>query len=364
MAAPRHWVRLDLPGYCSAWLLSANRRPLPFLLTLVVGPLLVILAVTHGVNVRLARRQALHRLTMTARLAALIVEETLGETWLLERATAASPEFHDALRARHAARLSELVRHAFTVTSRVDVALVLAPDGTILATVPARPEVIGASAVEDEGFRSARAAGWQPVVSAVHLRGGGGVEKVVDVVWPIRQDEGVLGVLQFQHRVEEIKSWLARIRVEPEGFLYLVDHRQQLVVYPFQVLPGRPKQVADWPPVTAPLTEAGATLMFREARRGQRWLAGVWPVGELGWRMVAVQPERAAFTLLRRILWPMGVLVGVLLVLIIAISLRWAQLQEFNLRLLRQNAKLLKQQQQRALLDRGRADKPKGPEAP
>jgi hypothetical protein len=153
--------------------------------------------------------------------------------------------------------------------------------------------------------------------------------------------------------VEEIKSWLQKLRVEPEGFLYVADHRGQLVVYPFQVLPGKPRSVTDWPPVAVPLGEEGASLIFRGSS-GKRWLAGIHPVGDTGWRVVAVQPEAAALRVLSRTLWPTAGLVALLMLLLVILSLRWARLQNSTMDLLRQNTKLLKQMQQRRALGPGK----------
>ena len=108
-----------------------------------------------------------------------------------------------------------------------------------------------------------------------------------------------------------------------------------------------------WPPVAEPLGPDGAELVFRGEHSGKRWLAGVYPIGGTGWRVVAVQPEAAALRILSQALWPMGVLVGLLAGLLIILSLRWARLQNSTMVLLRQNTKLLKQMQQRRTLDPG-----------
>jgi hypothetical protein len=164
--------------------------------------------------------------------------------------------------------------------------------------------------------------------------------------------------------VEEVKSWLQKIRVDTEGFLYVVDHHQQLVVYPFQILPGKPKVVADWPPVAQPLTDTGSTLAFRDRRTGRQWLAGVHPIGAIGWRVVAVQPEGAALRVLYRTLWFLGVVVAALALLLMAVSLRWAKVQESSLRLLQQNTKLLRDLQQQQTLQRLRQSPKPPPEGP
>ena len=356
----REWFTVTLPDAVSSWLLDAFRRPLPFLMGLVVLPLAAIFVTTYVMSTRLWRHQALNNLTVTARLAAEIVDETLTETLRFERALAAQPGFAEAIRRRQTAELARQLEQALILTPRVDFAVVMSPDGTVLTSFPPAPLLAGRSLAQDEPFQGARdGEAWRPYVSGVYLRAEPPAEKVVGVVLPVEQNGTVVGLIQFQHRVEEVKSWLQKLRVEPDGFLYVTDHHGQLVVFPYQVLPGKPKVVTHWPPVAHPLGPDGAQLVFTGERDGRRWLAGVAPVGEVGWRVVAVQPEAAALRVLRRVLWPFGLMVGALAFLLIFLSLRWAQLQNSTMELLRQNTKLLKQQQQRRMLDSGKGDQGK-----
>ena len=346
------WVTGALPARLSEWMLGAYRRPLPVLLGLVVLPLALLLFATSAVSISLWRQQALSHLRVSARLAAEIVDETLGESLHLEEMVAAQTGFADAVAQRNGAELRRRLDEALAFLPRVDLVLVLTPEGELLAEAPARP----AGATPVAGFagalREAQDGGWHSQVSAVYLREGPEIEKVVGLLLPVVRDGAVVGVLQFQHRVEEIKSWLQKIRVEPQGFLYVVDHHDQLVVYPYQVLPGKPKVVSDWPPVSMPLESSGATQVFRDAKTGAPWLAGVYPVADTGWRVVAVQPQAAALRVLYRVLGFLGGMVVVLGLLLVLVSLRWAKLQQSSLRLLQQNTKMLRQLQQQETLKR------------
>jgi hypothetical protein len=354
----REWATLTLPSLFSAWLLQAYRRPLKFLVGLVIVPLALIFLTTQLMNVALWRQQTLRNLQVTARLAAEIVEGSLGETFRFEEMIAAQPGFVEAVQRGERSTLTRQLIGSLTLIPHVDRALVTSAEGKVLATAPDQPELIGTDVSQSEPFQGARRGGWHPYVSAVHLREGPEIEKVVGIVLPILHDGTPAGLLQLQHRVETVKLWLQKIRIDPQGFLYVVDHEDQLVVYPFQVLPGKPKAVSDWPPVALPLSPDGGSLAFRDARTGRRWLSGVYPIGELGWRVVAVQPEAAALSVLHRVLWPTGILVGLLCVLLALVSRQWAKLQESSLRLLSQNTKLLKQLQQEETLKRMRGSGP------
>jgi hypothetical protein len=349
----RRWFDVRLTDVFSSWLLHAYRRPIGFLTGLVLLPTALIGGFAYWSSANLWREQTLHNLGVTARLAAEIIAETLDETVRFEQRVAAHPGFLEALKRRDRPHLAQYLDQALKFTPRVDLAMILSPEGQVVACVPDRPELIGRSVSEEDPFQGAQRAGGRPYVSSVYLREGPDVEKVVGVVFTIMQADRVVGFLQAQHRVETVKSWLQKLRVDPEGFLYVVDHQRQLVVYPFQVLPGRPKVVSHWPPVAHPLSPEGNGLVFLDGRSGQRWLAAIRPVRAIGWRVVAVQPERAAFQALRQAFWLLGLLVVLLIGVITMVVIRWAQLHAFSLRLMRQNTKLLKQMQQRRMFDRG-----------
>ena len=205
--------------------------------------------------------------------------------------------------------------------------------------------------------RGARDGGWHPYVSAIRVHDEASFEKIVQVAVPIGRAGHLLGLCIIEYRIESVRLWVQHVRVEPEGFIYAVDQHNQLAVYPFQVLPGKPKVVGDWAPIVQPLLPDGFSMSFRDYRLGRQWLAGVYPIGETGWRVVAVQPDDAVLRVLYQIFFPMGVLVLVLLGLVLFVSVRWAALQSLNFRLLQQNAKLLKQSQQRWTLEQGKDPK-------
>jgi C4-dicarboxylate-specific signal transduction histidine kinase len=337
----------------SEWLLKAYRRPLPFLLTLVVLPLLLVLIPTYLLNRTLWLEQRLHHLHTTSRLAAEIIEETLHDTLRAEQILAAQPGLAEAVRRRDAKQLGARLEETLAFLPRVDAAFVLDLEGTVLGAAPHRAELIGRMVEPGEPFRGAKHGGWQPYVSAVYLASESPARKVVAVVSPVRRDGEVVALLQCQHRVEEVKTWLQKIRIEPEGFLYVVDHTDQLVVHPFQLLPGKPKRVSEWPPVAAsPLPADGAVLSYTDERTGRAWLSGVSWVEGAGWRVVAVQPERAALSILHQSLWPLAAFSLFLALVLILLMKRWAAVQAVSMALLRHNTSLLRQLQQKRTLGR------------
>ncbi len=356
-------VREYFQNAFAAWLLKVYRKPLQFLLVLVILPVVVIVGLTYQVNLSLARQQALNNLRMTAQVAAEAVSRTLDEVVLFEQMVASRPDFIDSVSRRDQAQATMLLQQTLPLLPGVDRAIVATTDGKVIASTAEldAASLANQSISGNEAFRGAKERNWQPYVSAVHVRDEQTFEKVIDVAVPILQEGSASAVLFVEFQVDVVRSWVQKIRVEPEGFLYIVDHQSQLVVYPFQVLPGKPKRVADWPPVAQPLTAQGWGLSFQDKREARQWLAGAFPIGEIGWRVVAVQPESAVVRLVHRVLATMGILVVILLFMVVIVSLRWAALQALNMRLLQQNAKLLKQSQQRWTLERGKPpqDRPK-----
>lgn len=314
---------------------------------------MTIVGLTQYYNVRLGRQQALHNLHITARLAAQAIDQTFETTLLCERLIAGQPAFTDAVARRDGEQIAQRLQEPLQFIPGAIKALVTDPYGTTIGSYPHMRTQSGIDPGLDDGVRGARERGWQPYVSAVHVNDDDLAEKRVDVSLPIYHGNAVVGLLTIEYRVEAVRSWVQRIRVDPEGFLYVVDHHGQLVVYPFQVLPGKPKIVSDWPPVAQPFIAEGQTLTFHDARSGRQWLAGVYPIGTTGWRVVAVQPEAAVLRLLYRVLWPMGAVVGLLALILILIGFSWAALQTSSLQLLGQNTKLLKELQQQQILKKG-----------
>lgn len=348
MDCVRAWVA-GIWSTAAAGLLPTFRRPLRFLAFTVGLPLTLVILATHQVNLVIGHRQALHNLHVTAELAAGLVEEMLTEAQLLERMLAEQPGFTAANAPQTLAAQLAVIP---ALLPDADVAEFIRLDGRVLASAPGG-KYTGRDVSFHSAFIGARATGWQPYVSAVYLREPVQAEKVVGISVPVMREGEVEGLLQVQYRVDAIRARLQRIRVEPEGFVYVVDQEQQLVSYPFQVLPGRPKIAAAWPPVAAAIGERGETLEYQDSRTGARWLAGMYPVRATGWRVVATQPVSAVDASIHRVLWPMGVLAAALLGLVAMLGLQWAHLHAASLRLLQQNTTLLKQLQQQRTLSKG-----------
>ena len=352
MSRWRQWLTVTLPEQCSVWLLRSYRRPLSLFVGLILVPFCLIVGTTYQISISLWRQQTMHNLRTMARLGAEILTETLDETLSLEQLLAAQPEFAHAVAGGDGGAIRAILEQNARFLPNIHMVRVVNTDGRILAAVPEEGQT-GTLSEDLESVQYALQGNGQPAVSAVYLHKGPDIEKVVSIGWPLNDGERFTGVLQVEQRIEDIKSWLQKVRVQPRGFLYVVDQRDQLIVFPYQKVPGKPLIVSDWPPVRHPLDEHGSTLMFRSDKTHDLWLSGMYPVGGIGWRVVTVQPERAALKTLRNVLAVLGLLIALATALIAAIGSRWLKVHAFSMHILEQNARLLKQQQQRRFFGQG-----------
>ena len=357
MAEPKLTPRESVSASFSAWLFQVYRKPLQFLFIILVVPLAVIVIATHQASVSMARRQALQNLRMTAKVAAEAMQATLTDAVLFAQLVSQNPGFVDALARNDVHAINADIEQALPLLPDAGEVIVTNAQGTVLTAFPDQAALIGKDLSTEGAYRGAQKGGWHPYVSSVKVRDEASLEKIVHVAVPVSREGRHLGLLIIEYRIESVRLWVQRVRVEPEGFIYAVDQDKQLVVYPFQILPGKPKVVSDWQPVAQPLLPDGFSMPFRDQRANRQWLAGVSPIGDTGWRVVAVQPDDAVLRVLYRIFLPMSVLVVILLGLVLFVSMRWAALQALNFRLLQQNAKLLKQSQQRWTLEQGKSPK-------
>ena len=339
-------------------MLRFYRRPMLFLFGVVVLPLALTVSAVYRIQRQLVLEQSLQHLAVTAWLAAEIVERTLAQTLQIEALLAQEPDVQLALKRGDAEALSQRIVRLLGLAPALREAAFVRADGTVLAAVP--PNDLGASVAETSWFQQTRG-GDTPLISPVYLADG---RKVISVATPVFGSSAeLLGVLHVLYGVDDVRAWLQTVRVEPDGFLYVVDHQQQLVVHPRQILPGRPKRVADWPPVAASLDAGAAQLTFQEPRTRRTWLAAAHPVGQRGWRVVATQPRREALRTVHRIFLWLGVLLLAVLAMVLLVCRRWVRMHDFSLHLLRQIAKLLRQVQQQRTLGRRKPDARGGGEA-
>lgn len=347
------------PGFAwtafPAWFLALYRQPAAFLVTVIGIPLLGICLWLYAENERQWRAREGEDLLVAARLAARIIDEELTQTRQIEEALIARPPFVEAVRHSDRRALETLLQFLLDVTPMIDRVMVTQPDGTILGSAGAAPADSRPSDPAPPPLPR------QEPVSGVYLRDQASGEKAVAVSTPIRADDATLGALRVQYRLQDISRWLDKVRIEPAGFVYVVDQRGFLVSYPFQLIPGQPKKVLRWAPVAAQASARGAVIRFRQGRPSRPWTAAVVSIAPFGWRVIAQQPDAAMLRPFHQLVASFVLLIGLLAGILSLLVLRWASLHQATLRLLAQQTRLLKQHQQRDVASRIRRAGPDKP---
>ena len=321
----------------STWLLALYRRPGAFLTSVLVVPLLSICLWLYVVSERQWRAREGEDLLVAARLASRAIQEELVRTLTSEAAIAARPNFAKAVAQREAAAIKSDLRTLLDLAPRADRLLVLDGGGKVVADLSDAPGRAGSAPIRDPARR----------VSGVYLRDPDSGDKAVSVSSPVVDGRDVVGHLEVEYRLNEIARWLRTIRVEPAGFVYVVDHQGWLVAHPYQLLPGRPKNVSAWAPVSHPVSPRGTLVRFADGRPARRWTAAVVNVQPFGWRVVAQQPDAAMLRPFSQLVGCFAALIAMLMIVIGALVLRWTRLHEATLGLLAQQARLLKHTERR-----------------
>lgn len=353
LSLPSGWPWTAFPR----WFLSLYRRPSAFLLMLLAIPLVVICVWLYVANERQWRAREGEDLLVTARLASRIVQEELTRVRQIEEAVVARRAFVEAVRRGDRGDLTASLELFLAATPMIDRVTVRDGPGQVLADVWAD----GHEPLDADPASGPSLVTWDHPVSGVYLRDQASGEKVVGVSSPIQDGDKRLGTLQAQYRLEELSRWMAKLRIEPSGFVYVTDHQGHLVAYPFQLLPGAPKDVSQWAPVSVPATERGQLLRFRQGQgSAHAWTAAIVTIEPFGWRVVAQQPDAAMLKPLHWLVWSFASLMGLLAYLLGVLVLRWAALHQTTLTLLAKQANLLKLTQQRyarALMRLGKRSK-------
>lgn len=349
--SPNAPARLARPCWLAIpeWFLRLYRRPWLLIATLLGTPLLVTSLWLYVVNEHAWRAREGRDLLVAARLAARLIQEELTQSHAIEAAMAARPAFRKALKRRDRAALTSHLELLLDVTPMIDRAAILDAARTPLVEVTAssseRPDPM------PPGHASAAASDppWPPPVSGVYLRDQASGEKAVEVSSLVHDGDATLGVLQVQYRLQELSRWFEQVRIERSGFLYLVDRRGRLVAYPFQLVPGQPKDVSGWAPVAEQASARGTLVRFAQGRPPRPWTAAVVALEPFGWRVVAQQPDAEMLEPFRRLVASFVLLTAVLIGFVSWLVTRWARLHQATLQLVAQQARLLRSSEQRRL---------------
>src|SRR5213594_1329679 len=105
-------------------------------------------------------------------------------------------------------------------------------DGTLMADIPALPNVRGKNFANRDWYQGI-SKDWKPYVSEVYQRAAEPRHNVVAIAAPIKAEDGsVVGILALQVKLNFLLEWTKNIEVGPDGFVVIVDKRGKVAAHP------------------------------------------------------------------------------------------------------------------------------------
>lgn len=274
-----------------------------------------------------------------AQMAAELVRGELDNTIDLAKALTVMPRMIEAVGNRDEATVRQRLQAMVQTFPAVDRAFVLDLQGVLWADYPVAPESLGHNFAHRDYFRGL-SRHWQPCISEVFQRQAEPKPRVVAVAVAIRgPDQKVLGVLVFQHRLEEVARWGQQLRIGSGGHVVVLDHNGTVVAHPGLDLQSRSfADYADLAPVRAAMGgRGGDTVEYDDPLDQQTMVASFVPVpvaDHQRWVVIAQQPVDEAYAPIRRLGLGLGAVTAVLALSALAVVLRLSsigrQLQRTN----------------------------------
>jgi signal transduction histidine kinase len=265
-------------------------------------PILILAAFSYLLSYRDLTEFTLSRRQTIAYLAATTTKEKLDRLSDIAVSLATRVRFRQMVsdgRWEEAVAILASVPRDFPFIDRV---FLTDPEGVLTADAPELPGVRGRNFAFRDWYQGVNADG-RPYVSEVYKRSAEPRLNVVAIAVPIKgQDETLAGILVLQIRLSVLLDWIQTIEVGPQGFLFVVDRKGQIVAHPKLPLEEGIVDFAGIPAVQKALRgERGVEIFFDAAGHGK--LAAYQPVPGYGWGVIAEQPREAAFAVRNRHLW-------------------------------------------------------------
>ena len=171
------------------------------------------------------------------------------------------------------------------------------PRGVLKADIPALPGVRGMNFSHREWFQGV-SRNWQAYVSPAYTRSAIPQINVFAVAVPVKKAKSAIsGILVLQIRIENLLKRMQAVRLGPEGFIYIIDSRNQVA---FHSKHSERKGMIDASvtPILQRLRggEHGADIAFDPMEQEESILAYA-PLPQYDWGVVIQQPTRSSIGL-------------------------------------------------------------------
>lgn len=184
-------------------------------------------------------------------------------------------------------RLSN-VRNNFPFIEQIFIADI---EGNVRAGLPEQPDLINKNFSFRDWYKGV-SRDWKPYISEVYKTRYKPYFNAVAVAIPVRdEDSKVLGILAFLVKTDTFLEWTKSFEAEKPGFVYIVNHKGQLVAHPrFQPQ----DDIIDFsavPTVNKILKgQSGLEMTYNPIEKEDR-LSAYEPIEGYGWGVVFTEPK-------------------------------------------------------------------------
>ncbi|MEX2515424.1 MAG: EAL domain-containing protein [Gammaproteobacteria bacterium] len=240
-------------------------------------------------NNALAERSAI------AQLAAATLSEKFNRVIDLGASLATRVQFRELIAAERWPDAGEILRSVPDDFPYIERLFLTDPAGTLMVDVPALEGGVRGTNFAYRDWYQGVSNQWQPHISGVYQRTAIPQRNVFAVTIPVRNaDAQILGILVLQLDMEGFFAWVSEIDFGPEGFIYIVDNKQQLAYHPDYPAQGEIVDYSHVPIVGKVMQQQqGVEIIFDTGTDAEQVTAYI-PIAQ-GWGVIAQQPARVAF---------------------------------------------------------------------
>lgn len=275
---------------------------LRWVLPFVAIQLPILLLGFYSLNVASSSVQSLVRaesLSATSNISRLVLQDML-KIFTVADAVASLAGTVEAMEDRDAEAINARLRAIVLSYPQIDRAFVTDAAGVLWSDHPSVPGSIGSRHVTQDWYQGLSDR-WKPVISQVYVRPFDHV-RIVAIAVPVRSgDDRVIGSLVLEYKAERITQWLQDIHVSQSGYVYVLDHKGNVVAHP--KLPEEAEiheGYADLPSVKRALEGEFSIEEYRDPESGTEMIGSFLPlsIGMRTWVVTAQQPSHEAFATL------------------------------------------------------------------
>lgn len=178
----------------------------------------------------------------------------------------------------------------------IETATLYDQDGVLKASTSWNARNVGKSFATEDYYLGVSKK-WEPYVSGVSFKKSNdywyGFISVSVPVWS--EDQGILGVLVLDIKLDTLSGWFSSINVDNSGFIYAVDQKGMLITHPhFSFRDGGVDYSASSAVQNVLNGRSGAEVMS-DINEKEKQLTAYAPIHSFDWGVVVLQPVSSAF---------------------------------------------------------------------